>query len=145
MTSSCLQGLPFHNPVYNTQSISCMQAVIIWKVNHPVYCSWVQQGVSKASHPTCIVYIYKQGGLLRSPPATPNSPLLSSHSYIPAHMHAIRCCKQGCERADLAHMESSKEKVKGTDYVNSMRLILQLYSIICGACAFISPCLGHVT
>ena len=42
---------------------------------------------------------------------------LPSHSYISAHihMHAIRCCKQGCERADLAYMKSSKERVKGTN------------------------------
>ena len=70
-----------------------------------------------------IIIIYKQGGLLRSPPAAPNLPLLPSHtcSYIPAHMHAI---KQGCERADIAHMKTSKERVKGTGYVNSTRLIL---------------------
>ena len=42
---------------------------------------------------------------------------LPSHNYIPAHMHAIRYYKQDCERADLAHMKSSKERVKGTDYV----------------------------
>ena len=42
-------------------------------------------------------------------------------------MHAIRCSKQGCERADLTHMKNSKERVEGTDYVNSMHLILQLY------------------
>ena len=83
-----------------------------------------------------------QGGSLRSPPA---APYLPSHNYIPAHMYAIRCCKHGCERADLAHMKSSKERVKGTDYVNSTYLILQLYSIICGVCAFISSCLRHVT
>ena len=40
----------------------------------------------------------------------------------------IRCCKQGCERvgherADLAHVKSSKESVKGTDYGNSTCLI----------------------
>ena len=40
-------------------------------------------------------------------------------------MHALRCCKQGCEGADLAHMKNSKERVKSTDYVNSTRLILQ--------------------
>ena len=42
-------------------------------------------------------------------------------------------------------MKSSKEpqRVKGTDYVNSMRLILQLYGIICGTCAFISTCLSE--
>ena len=45
-------------------------------------------------------------------------------------MHAIWCCKQGCERVDLAHMNSSKERVKGTDYVNCTCLILQLCSII---------------
>ena len=57
---------------------------------------------------------------------------IPSHNYIPAHMHAIGCCKQGCERADLVHMKSSKERAKGT---GSMRMIL---SVICGACAFIS-------
>ena len=63
-----------------------------------------------------------------------------SHSYIPAHMHAIRCCKQGCERADLAHIKSSK-RVKGTDYVHITRLILQhnlwrmrIYFILFEAC-----------
>ena len=33
---------------------------------------------------------------------------------------------------DLAHMKSSKERVKVTDYVNITRLMLQLCSIICG-------------
>ena len=57
----------------------------------------------------------------------PDSGYLPSYSYMPAHMHAIRCSKQGCERADLTHMKNSKERVEGTDYVNSMHLILQLY------------------
>ena len=50
-----------------------------------------------------------------------------SDSYISAHIHthAIRYCKRGCERADPAHIKSSKERVKGIDYVNSTRLILQ--------------------
>ena len=71
--------------------------------------------------------LLQAGGLLRSPPAAPDSDTFHPHSYISAHiyMHAIRCCKQGCERADLAHMKSSKERVKGTDYVNSTSLILQ--------------------
>ena len=38
-------------------------------------------------------------------------------------MHAIRCCKQGCERADLAHMKSSKERVKGFLYSLSKKLV----------------------
>ena len=36
-------------------------------------------------------------------------------------MHAIRCCKQGCERADLA--KSSKERVKGVLYSPSKKLV----------------------
>ena len=72
--------------------------------------------------------------------ARPQFGYLPSHSYIPAHMHVIRYYKQGCETADLVYMKSSKERVKGTDYVNSM----SLYSIICGACTLISSCLGHV-
>ena len=44
MTSSCLQGLPFHNPVYNTSIIlSCMQVVIIITVEDLAY--WVQEGL----------------------------------------------------------------------------------------------------
>ncbi len=85
------------------------------------------------------------GGLASLAPCCTQFGYLPSHSYIPAHMHAIRCCKQGCERTDLAHMKSLKERVKGTDYVNSTSLILQLYSIICGACTLISSCLRHVT
>ena len=44
---------------------------------------------------------------------------------ILAHIHAIRCCKQGCERADLAYMKNPKERIKGTDNVNSTHLIMQ--------------------
>ena len=54
---------------------------------------------------------------------------LSSHSYIHVHVHmyAIRCYKQGCERADLAYMKSSK--VKGTDYVNSTPPDIAVHSV----------------
>ena len=86
-----------------------------------------------------IIIITSRGRAKRAPCCT-RFRYLPLHSYIPAHihMHAIRCCKQGCERTDLAHMKSSKERIKGTDYVNSTCLILQ-YS---GACTFISSCLS---
>ena len=84
-------------------------------------------------------------GLASLAPCCTRFGYLPSHSYIPAHMHIIKCCKQGCERADLAHMKSSKERLKGTDYVNSTRLILQLCSIVCCTCALISSRLGHMT
>ena len=66
-------------------------------------------------------------GLASLAPCCTRFGYLPSHSYISAHIHthAIRYCKQGCERANLAHMKSSKERVKGTDYVNSTRLIVQ--------------------
>ena len=51
-----------------------------------------------------LVNIYKQGGLLHSPPAAPNLYFRSCRSsYIPA----TECCKKGCERADLAAMKRS--------------------------------------
>ena len=87
----------------------------------------------------CVPIIQAGGGL--APCCTQFGFLHHIASYIPAHMHAIRCCKQGCERADLAHMKSSEERVNGTDYVNSTCLILQFYGIICGTCALISSIL----
>ena len=131
--------LAFSNgPVCKVTSISftvhsnfCIQRYIMNIIVLQTYkiCALYTTPACIAMH-ACTSYqdiILQAGGSLRSPPAAPNSPLLPSHSYIPAHMHAIRCCKQGCERADLAHMKSSKERVKGTDHVNSMRLILQLW------------------
>ena len=77
-------------------------------------------------------------GSLHSPPAVPASDTF--HHTVAAHMHVVRCCKQGCfEMADLANMKSSKERVKGTDYVNSPCLILQQYSIICAHVHLIHP------
>ena len=102
---------------------------------------FIARNIRDLRYMTC--YVLQAGGSLHLPPAVPNPPLLPSHSYISAHMHAIRCCKQDCERADLAHMKSSKERVKGTDYVNSIGLTLQLYSTICGTRTLISACLGH--
>ena len=81
---------------------------------------------------------YKQGGSLCSPPA---AHYLDTFHHI-AHMHIIKCCNRAVKGQTL---KSSKERLKDIDYVNSMRLILQLYSIICCACALISSCLGHVT
>ena len=68
---------------------------------------------------------------------------LGSH-WIPCKR--IHVALQGYERADLAlSHEELKGESKVTDYVNSMCLILQLYRIICGVCAFILSCLRHVT
>ena len=87
-----------------------------------------------------IIYTSREASFAR-PLLHPIHPynVLPSHSYIPAHMHAIRCCKQGCERTDLAHMKSSKEREKGTDYVNSTHLMynnlwrMRIYFILFGA------------
>ena len=46
------------------------------------------------------------GGLLRSPPAAPNS---DTFHHIAAHMYAIRCYKQGYEKADLAYAGSHRD------------------------------------
>ena len=35
-----------------------------------------------------------------------------------------------CERADLAHMKSSKERVKGTDYVNCTDYVNSTHLIV---------------
>ena len=82
--------------------------------------------------------LLQAGGLASLAPAAPDS---DNFHYIAIYLHTCRCCKQGYERVDLAHTKSSKERGKGTDYVNITHLILQLYSRIYVACAS----LRHVT
>ena len=48
MTSSCLQGLPFRSPVYNTDSMCAGSCVMR-------YLNQVQQGVSETSPPCLYV------------------------------------------------------------------------------------------
>ena len=90
----------------------------------------------KNFHPPIIINTTAGGLALLTPCYTQFGYMYLPYMYIPAHMHAIRCCKQGCERADLVHVKSSKERVKGTDYANSTHLVLHLYNIICGTCTF---------
>ena len=48
LSSSCVQGLPFHSPVYNTSWHACVLCVQVCDGKYP---NQVQQGVSEASLP----------------------------------------------------------------------------------------------
>ena len=57
-------------------------------------------------HTAKLKYYKQGGGSLHLPPAAPNS---DTFYHIAAHMHAIRCCKQGYEKADLAYAGSHRD------------------------------------
>ena len=78
----------------------------------------------------CKVGIYKQGDSLCLPPAAPDSDTFHHiATYLHhIHMHAIKCCKQSSEWADLASRGTHPPAASDLDTFNHITTYLHTYT-----------------